>query len=68
MTHKIDSTATVLVATDFYWREIDAATPLGLKLLLINQTAGVATLGQLVNRGGYWTHWASLPVFKDRRE
>ena len=63
MTHKLNTDKTALVATDYYWLPIDANTPLGVKLLLINQGAGVATLGQYF-KTGHFTHYAALPKFK----
>jgi len=63
MTHKLNTDKTALVATDHYWIPIDADTPLGVKLLLINQSAGVATLGQYF-KTGHFTHYAALPKFK----
>jgi len=61
--HKLNTDKTALVATDHYWIPIDADTPLGVKLLLINQGAGVATLGQYF-KTGHFTHYAALPKFK----
>lgn len=62
MTHKIKDN-TVAVSTSVYWLPIDEKTPLGVKLLLINRNAGVASLGQY-QKDGHWTHWASLPKFQ----
>ena len=58
-----DSTGLALVDMHYHWRPIDAATQRGVKLLLINRNAGVATLGALAGDPGHWTHWAPLPVF-----
>lgn len=58
-----DSTGLAVVDSQYHWRAIDAATQRGVKLLLINRNAGVATLGALAGDPGHWTHWAPLPVF-----
>jgi len=63
VTHKLNTDKTALVSKDYYWLPIDANTPLGVKLLLINQSAGVATLGQYF-KTGHFTHYAALPKFK----
>ncbi len=61
-----DSTGLAVVDMHYYWRPIDAATPRGTKMQLINRAAGVATLGALGSDPGHWTHWAPLPTFGDR--
>ena len=61
-----DSTGLAVVDSQYHWRPIDGATRRGVKLLLINRNAGVATLGALGGDPGHWTHWAPLPTFKDR--
>lgn len=61
-----DSTGLAVVDMHYHWRAIDAATQRGVKLLLINRMAGVATLGALGSDPGHWTHWAPLPTFGDR--
>jgi len=61
-THKIDSTGTAAVATDYYWLPIDENTPRGVKLQLLGQ-GGVA---QYSNYHGdlFWQFWAPLPKRK----
>lgn len=61
-----DSTRFAVVDTLYHWRPIDASTPRGSKLQLINRSAGVATYGSLGTDPCHWTHWAPLPTFKDR--
>ena len=58
-----DSTGLALVDMHYHWRPIEAVTQRGVKLLLINRVAGVATLGALGGDPGHWTHWAPLPTF-----
>ncbi len=53
------------VDRDYKWLPIDANTPRGVKLQLINKTAGVAQYGRLGTREDFFTHWAPLPTFKD---
>ena len=63
MTHKIDSTGTAAVATDYYWIRINKDTPRGVKLQLLGR-GGVA---QYTSYYGdpFWTHWAPLPKRRD---
>ncbi len=62
MTHKIDSTGTAAVATDYYWIPIDANTPRGVKLQLLGK-GGVAAYGNYQG-APFWSHWAPLPKRK----
>ena len=64
MNHKLNTDKTALVATDHYWISIDADTPLGVKMLLINQKSGVAWLGYWSSGDSFWTHYSPLPMFK----
>jgi len=66
MTFKLNTEKTVAVCTDHYWLPISADTPLGVKVLLLNERAGVATLGQY-ETDSYWTHWSPLPRKHDER-
>lgn len=61
----VDSSRAAAVAKDFFWREFDADTPRGVKLLLLGK-GGVASLGQYAgpNKDQFWTHWAPLPKRK----
>ncbi len=52
------------VSDGFHWMPIDANTPRGCKLQLINEFAGVACYGSLGTADFYWTHWAPLPTFR----
>jgi len=64
MTVRLNTERTVAVDTRIPWRPVGPDTPRGVKLLVINRPAGVATFGQYAP-GSWWTHWAPLPVFKD---
>ena len=58
------STDSAAVVSDgFHWLPIDARTPRGCKLQLINREAGVACYGALGTEPHFWTHWAPLPTF-----
>ena len=60
------STDSAAVVSDgFHWLPIDARTPRGCKLQLINRAAGVACHGVLGTDVNFWTHWAPLPTFTD---
>jgi len=45
------------------YRPIDASTPTGVAMLLINRDMGVAQIGKLPMGRGFFTHWAPLPTF-----
>ena len=56
-----------VVNLDTKWIPIDANTPRGTKLQLINIAAGVAHYGQLQAGDTFYTHWFPLPTFdKDK--
>lgn len=61
--HRLSSDKAAVVCDTYHWRPIDASTPRGCKLQLINRTLGVATYGTLATNPGHWTHWAPLPTF-----
>jgi len=63
MTHTINSTNTVAVATDTYWIPIDKDTPRGVKLQLLS-IGGVAQYS-VFNGDHFWTHWCPLPKKKN---
>ena len=65
MTYKLNTDRSAAVCTDHYWQPVSADTPLGVKVLLLNERAGVATLGQY-ERDSYWTHWSALPKMPDQ--
>ena len=52
-----------LVDTTYHWRELDADTPRGVKLQLINRPANVAAYSTLGAPPWFWTRWAPLPTF-----
>ena len=61
---RISSDRSTAVDHSYPWRPITEHTPRGVKLQLINRTAGVAIYGIYTN-DSFWTHWAPLPKFKD---
>lgn len=60
----INNSRTAAVNQSMIWLPINDATPVGVKLLLINRRLGVATIG-IYHRGNDWTHWQGLPKFLD---
>ena len=62
---KISSDRSTAVDHAYPWLPISAATPRGVKLQLINRSAGVAIYGIYTMNDMFWTHWAPLPKFKD---
>jgi hypothetical protein len=63
MTHKIDSTGTAAVATDYYWIPIDKDTPSGATMWLINKASGVGQKGRHNPADKFFDHWFPLPIF-----
>ena len=59
-----NTAGTVAIDKGYHWRPIDADTPLGVKLQLINRRYGVATYGAVFSHNSFWTHWAPLPSFE----
>lgn len=59
----IDSTKSAMVSQTVYWIPIDKNTPLGVKLLVINQNHGVLTTSILGPNEKYFTHWQAVPKF-----
>lgn len=61
---KLTADGAAAVCTDYHWLPIDANTPRGVKLQLINKRYGVATYGQIFSDNCFWTHFCPLPTFK----
>ncbi|WP_434715928.1 hypothetical protein [Paraburkholderia sp. A3RO-2L] len=59
-----DNTRVALTDKAYHWLEIDASTPRGAKVQLINRAAGVAIYGSIGSHEKFFTHWAPLPTFK----
>jgi hypothetical protein len=59
-----DNTRVALTDKGYHWLEIDAQTPRGAKVQLINRQAGVAIYGTIGSHEKFFTHWAPLPTFK----
>lgn len=62
MATRLSSDRAAAVDTENRWRPVGPGTPRGVKLLVINRAAGVATFGQWAPES-WWTHWAPLPTF-----
>ena len=62
MNTKISENA-VAVDPDYHWRPINNDTPQGVKMLLIDKSHGVATIG-IYTKGCTWSHWVPLPKFR----
>ena len=60
--YKLTNDGAVAVAPGTKWRKIDADTPVGVKMLLINHANGIATVS-IRRSQDTWTHWAALPTF-----
>jgi hypothetical protein len=64
MTHTLNADQTVAVAVDYYWLDIDAHTPRGVKLQLLGR-GGVAVYGEWDGKNPFWVKWAPVPKNKD---
>ena len=59
----LNTDRSVAINRETKWIRIDANTPRGTKLQLINIAAGVAHYGQLHGGDSFYTHWFPLPTF-----
>jgi hypothetical protein len=62
--HKITADGAAAVAPDCHWIPIDANTPRGVSMWLINKRSGVAQRGQCSKDDKFFDHWFPLPTFK----
>ena len=62
--HDISHGGEAAIDRSYNWLPIDANTPRGVKLQLINKRYGVATYGQIFSDNCFWTHYAPLPTFR----
>ena len=63
-TPTVNASRTVAVNKSTPWLRVGPDTPQNVKLLLIDERAGVATTG-IYSKEGPWTHWQGLPYFED---
>jgi hypothetical protein len=66
MNYKLNTDKTAAVATEVFWMPIDYDTPVGVKMLVINQAHGIACICVRRTQDS-WTHWAPLPKFKEEK-
>ena len=64
MTFKLNSDQTAAVSLEAFWIPIDAHTPRGVSMLLINRASGVLQKGQYTASDKFFTHWAPNPTFQ----
>lgn len=62
--HHLNSAGTAVVSDDVFWKPIDADTPRGVSMWLINRAAGVSQKGKLDAHNDFYTHWFPNPKFK----
>lgn len=60
MSHILNSTKTVAIATDTYWIPIDASSPRNVKVQLLT-IGGIAQYGTLGQDTSFYTHWCPVP-------
>jgi hypothetical protein len=62
---KINSARTAAVDQTFFWKDASTSPPpRGVRLLVISEKTGVATISQWSDHFG-WSHWAGLPKFRE---
>ena len=67
-THKITGDGKAAVAPECIWIPIDASTPRGVSMWLINKRSGVAQKGHHYPEDKFFDHWFPLPTFKKEAE
>lgn len=67
MTVTSNKDQTTVVDREYHWLPISIA-PLGKKIQLINEAAGVATYGIVGTEESFFTHWAPLPTFRKNND
>lgn len=60
---KLTNDRAAAVSPDISWIAVNSDTPIGVKMLLINESSGIATVGKLNSTKEFWTHWHPLPTF-----
>lgn len=63
-TYKKSSDGLATVSNETFWKPVDANTPRGTKVWLINKSSGSATTGQYTGPDSWFTHWFPLPRFR----
>lgn len=63
MTHKITADGAAAVTPSVNWLPIDDATPIGVRMMLIEKAQGVAYTRTHQRNDGF-DHWFPLPTFK----
>lgn len=61
----LNADQTVAVDRNNNWRPIDADTPRGVKVQVINRKDNVAQYSIVLTNNVHWTHWAPVPTFAD---
>jgi hypothetical protein len=64
MNFKLTHNMKTAVGLDIFWQRIDLDTPKGVKMLVIDERAGVAHIS-ILRKEDRWTHWHALPRFKE---
>ena len=64
MTHKINSDKTAAVSTDVFWMPIDANTPIGVRMQIIDREQNIAYT-RVHHKGDGFTHWFPVPKWRD---
>jgi hypothetical protein len=61
--HKITADGAAAVTTESIWMPIDANTPRGVTMWMINKRSNVAQKGQYHEGESFFDHWFPLPTF-----
>ena len=62
--HKITADGAAAVAPDCHWIPVDANTPRGVSMWMINKRSNVAMKAQYSGDDKFFDHWYPLPTFK----
>jgi len=62
--HKLTADGAAAVSTECHWIPIDASTPQGVSMWLINKRSNVAQKGQYHGGEQFFDHWFPLPTFR----
>ena len=63
MPHKLNRDQSAVVAEDQKWIPIGPFTPVGVRMLLIDEKQGIAYIRQHT-KDDQFTHWSPIPTFR----
>ena len=63
MTHKLNKDQSVAIDPERKWIPIGPFTPVGVRMLLIDEKQGIAYIRQHT-KSDQFTHWSPIPTFR----